>query len=194
MHFTLQSCILFLTLSYPVDWYQRTKSKEWQWKEKTRDPWAEPLIWEISSYQWIHLLRAIALYHNVDLKRKKLSISFMIIERSLFVKPWVPFTKGCFVSCLVETGPVVLEKKMKMWKCEKIRYGRRTIRKAYLSYQPRWGDNQINYVFINTCIFYLVLWTTKLGLDLSVSVFLSYFVIYWSNYFVYANFHIKCNW
>ena len=29
---------------------------------------------------------------------------------------WMPFTQGCFVQSLVEIGPVVLEKKMKMWK------------------------------------------------------------------------------
>ena len=29
---------------------------------------------------------------------------------------WIPFTKGCFVPSLVEIVPLVLEKKMKMWK------------------------------------------------------------------------------
>ena len=29
---------------------------------------------------------------------------------------WIPFTQGCFVPSLIEIGPVVLEKKMKMWK------------------------------------------------------------------------------
>ena len=29
---------------------------------------------------------------------------------------WINFTQGCFVPSLVEIGPVVLEKKMKMWK------------------------------------------------------------------------------
>ena len=28
---------------------------------------------------------------------------------------WISITQGCFVPCLVEIGPVVLEKKMKMW-------------------------------------------------------------------------------
>ena len=31
-------------------------------------------------------------------------------------KTWIPFTQGCFVPSLVEIDPVVLEKKMKMWK------------------------------------------------------------------------------
>ena len=33
-----------------------------------------------------------------------------------FEQIWIPFTQGCFVPSLVEIGPVVLEKKMKMWK------------------------------------------------------------------------------
>ena len=35
----------------------------------------------------------------------------------IFVKPCVPFAKGCFVTSLVEIGSVVLEREMK--KCEK---------------------------------------------------------------------------
>ena len=37
-----------------------------------------------------------------------------------FEQTWIPFTQGCFVPRLVEIGPVVIEKKMKMWKV----YGR----------------------------------------------------------------------
>ena len=33
-----------------------------------------------------------------------------------FEQTWIPFTQGCFVPSLVEIGPVVLDKKMKMWK------------------------------------------------------------------------------
>ena len=33
-----------------------------------------------------------------------------------FEQTWIPFTQGCFVPSLVEIGPVVLEKKMKLWK------------------------------------------------------------------------------
>ena len=29
---------------------------------------------------------------------------------------WIPITQGCFVPSLFEIGPVVLERKMKMWK------------------------------------------------------------------------------
>ena len=29
---------------------------------------------------------------------------------------WIPIIQGCFVPSFVEIGPVVLEKKMKMWK------------------------------------------------------------------------------
>ena len=34
----------------------------------------------------------------------------------LFHQTWIPFTQGCFVPSLIEIGPVVLEKKVKMWK------------------------------------------------------------------------------
>ena len=33
-----------------------------------------------------------------------------------FEQTWIPFTQGCFVPSLIEIGPVVLEKKTKMWK------------------------------------------------------------------------------
>ena len=38
--------------------------------------------------------------------------NFLKIEWSLFVKPGVPFTQGCFMPNLVEIGPMVLEKKI----------------------------------------------------------------------------------
>ena len=34
----------------------------------------------------------------------------------LFEQTWITFTQGCFVPSLVEIDPVVMEKKMKMWK------------------------------------------------------------------------------
>ena len=52
------------------------------------------------------------LYHNVVLERKKPIISFLRIKWSLFVKPCVPFTWGCFVPSYVEIVPVVPEKKI----------------------------------------------------------------------------------
>ena len=33
-----------------------------------------------------------------------------------FQQTWIPFIQGWFVSSLVEIGPLVLERKMKMWK------------------------------------------------------------------------------
>ena len=49
-----------------------------------------------------------------------------------FVQIWIPFTKKCFVSSLVEIGPVVLEKKKKMWKVYDNDNGLIVIRKKYL--------------------------------------------------------------
>ena len=59
-----------------------------------------------------------------------------------FELTWIPFTQGCFVPSLVEIGPVVLEKRMKMWKVYRQTYrqmdGQTTmIRKAHFSYQLR---------------------------------------------------------
>ena len=44
-------------------------------------------------------------------KGKNPIISFLRINWSLFVKPWVSFTQGCFVPRWVEIGPAVPEKK-----------------------------------------------------------------------------------
>ena len=75
---------------------------------------------------------------------------------SSFEQTWIPFTQGCFVPSLVEIGPVVLEKKMKMWKVYRqtdrqtdgrtdgqTDAGRQVIRKAHLSFQLRWAKNII---------------------------------------------------
>ena len=61
-----------------------------------------------------HICWKLWLNHNIDLEIRKTMILF-IIKWSLFEKPWVPFTQGCFVPSLVEIGPLVFEKKMKMW-------------------------------------------------------------------------------
>ena len=63
-----------------------------------------------------------------------------------FEQTWIPNTQGCFVPSLVEIGPVVLEKKMKMWKVyrqmdrqrdRQTDDGQQGIRKAHLSFQLR---------------------------------------------------------
>ena len=53
--------------------------------------------------------QAMIIYHIIEKERKK-PISFLRTEWSLFEKPRVPFTQGCFVSSLVEIGLEVLEK------------------------------------------------------------------------------------
>ena len=56
---------------------------------------------------------------------------------------WIPFTQRCFVSSLVEIGPVVLKKKMKMWKVnnnDDDNDGQMLIRKAHLSLWLRWAN------------------------------------------------------
>ena len=53
-----------------------------------------------------------------------------------FEKTWIPFTQGYFVPSLVEIGPVVLEKKMKMWKVYRQTH-RRTDRQTT---DDRWSE------------------------------------------------------
>ena len=86
-------------------------------------------------------------------RRKKTLLTSWEFIGSSFEQTWIPFTQGCFVPSLVEIGPVVpvvLEKKMKMWKVyrqtdgrtdRQIDAGRQVIRKAHLSFQLRWAKN-----------------------------------------------------
>ena len=78
-----------------------------------------------------------------------------------FEQTWIPFNKGWFVPTLVEIGPVVLEKKMKMWKVYDENYdnnenddddGQILIRKAHISLRLRWATilncNAYTYIFL----------------------------------------------
>ena len=47
---------------------------------------------------------------------KKSLFSLWELNGFSFEQTWIPFTQWCFVPILVEIDPVVLEKKMKMWK------------------------------------------------------------------------------
>ena len=53
-----------------------------------------------------------------------------------FEQIWIPFTQGHFVPNLVKIGPVVLEKKMKMWKIN-----RRTDRRRTTCVQLSWAKS-----------------------------------------------------
>ena len=52
----------------------------------------------------------------------------------LFVQTWIPINKGWIMPSLIEIVPIVLEKKMKMWKDDNDddRLGQISIRKAHL--------------------------------------------------------------
>ena len=64
-------------------------------------------------------------------------------------KTWITFTQGGIVPSLVDIGPVVLEKKMKMWKVydsddnnnDDNDDGQILIRKSHLSLRLRWAKN-----------------------------------------------------
>ena len=63
-----------------------------------------------------HLLKAMIISQHWFGEGKTI-ISFLISEWSLFVKPWVSFTMGCFVTSLGEIGPLVLKKMFKFRQC-----------------------------------------------------------------------------
>ena len=84
---------------------------------------------------------------------------------------WIPFIQGCFVSNFVEIGPVVFEKKMKLWKVydnanDDANYneGQRTIllRKAHLSLRLRWALTSFLY-FFNHFSSFITTWRRVLG-------------------------------
>ena len=64
----------------------------------------------VSSLNWdtVPINKSCWLYHNILVKRKKNNI--LILNWSLFVSTWFPFTQGCLVTSFVEIGPVDLEK------------------------------------------------------------------------------------
>ena len=78
-----------------------------------------------------------------------------------FEQTWIPLTQEWCVPSLVKIGPVVLEKKMKMWKVYRQTDGQQAI-KAHLSFQLRWAKKL------------LIFWYQKI------------FWIFW-----YHNFHIR---
>ena len=87
------------------------------------------------------------------IRRQKIPRHYLIFENWMVLictKNLSPFTQECFVPSLVEIGPVVLEKKMKMWKVYRQTDGhtdRLTDRqqmigdqkRAHLSFQLRWA-------------------------------------------------------
>ena len=67
---------------------------------------------------------------------------------------WNPLHQGCFVPSLVEIGPVVLDKKIKLWKVYRqtdgqmdgrTDDGRRAIRKTHFSFKLRWVKTLLNF-------------------------------------------------
>ena len=68
-------------------------------------------------------------------------LSFLWKGRGLsFDQNKIPFTQGSYVPSLVDIGPVILEKKMKMWKNYRQTIGRQAIRKGHLSFKLMWTE------------------------------------------------------
>ena len=77
--------------------------------------------WPIGSWEkdFVNFVNAFLLFRNYLLKN---------LRGPSFEQSWFTFTQGCFVSSMVEIGPVVLEKKMKMWKVYRQTDDRRSLK------------------------------------------------------------------
>ena len=88
-------------------------------------PWkrAGPLNWKIESPSPKDALRQVWLKLAQWFWRKRflncvnvfsLFRNYLPLEKggTFIIQTWIPFTKGCFVPCLVEICPVALEKKI----------------------------------------------------------------------------------
>ena len=67
-----------------------------------------------------HLRKTIQIKNTLIKRRKNPLFTLWELNENLngssFEQTWITFIQGCIVPSLVEIGPVVLEKKMKMWK------------------------------------------------------------------------------
>ena len=80
-------------------------------------------FWRIRLKFWMRMLCAKLSWHWPSGSGEE-DFTILLMYRHYFViislekghDHWIPFTQGCFVPSLVEIGPVVLEKKMKMRK------------------------------------------------------------------------------
>ena len=109
--------ILSYTTIHPfVFWYFLTKS-----------PWATSLNWKTVPLEFHLKLEFPSAKDALCKVRLKLAKWFNVFHYFIIISPWkkvgpftwknyIPITQGYFVSSLVEIGPVVLEKKMKMQK------------------------------------------------------------------------------
>ena len=91
--------------------------KVFQWKQKAHGPQRSP-----EKPVQIHLKHVReAMKYIITLirgRKRPLSLFFWRFEWSLFLKPWVPYTKVRFVPRLVEMAhAVVLKKILKLGKC-----------------------------------------------------------------------------
>ena len=76
----------------------------------------ESIVWRMQFVcVWVHGTSGRLsswVYRLCRLGEEKTIFSFLRIVWSLFVKPWVSFTWGCFVPSLVEIGSLSIEKKI----------------------------------------------------------------------------------
>ena len=69
-----------------------------------------------------------------------------------FEQTWISSTQGCFLSSLVEIGPVVLEKKLKMWKVNR-QMDRRTDRQTDEQTMDNRRSEKLTWAFSSFCYY-----------------------------------------
>ena len=98
--------------------YEDAKVRQWKIYvyNETGGLWATLLTWGRVPFTR-HICAKLWLYHDWLSKRNPTIISFLKMMWSIIVKTLLPFTQGCFVSSLIEIGPMVLEKILKFRQC-----------------------------------------------------------------------------
>ena len=93
---------------------------------KLESPSANNALWHV----WLKLA---LWFRDEAFESLKMSFLYFIISPLVkgrgptFEQTWIHVTQGCFVPSLVEIGPVVLKRKMKMWRFKDRRTDRHTI-------------------------------------------------------------------
>ena len=111
------------------------------------------------------------------IKRRKHSLfTLWKLSGSSIEHTWIPFTQGRFVPNLVEIDPVVLGKKMKMWKVydDKQQHRRQRhrwrilIRKAHLSLRLSWAKKGLlSAIIFSNCNHFMVITLVTIATKLS---------------------------
>ena len=115
-------------------------------------------VW-LKLVQWFWIRRFLNIF-NIILHFR----CYLPLEKGVALR--LSSTQGYLVQSLVEIGPVVMEKKLKMWKVYRQTDDRQhVLRKAHLSFQLRWAKKLIKNMDWNSWVY------IKLKLLLSMNIF-----------------------